>query len=62
MLEKIPSSLGRALGSARAGAEGLAYNTLADVPAAITVSSPAFGDGERLPARFTDGAQLLSLT
>lgn len=53
MLEKIPSSLGRAMSSARAGAEGLAYNVLSAVPARITLRSPAFADGGGLPARFT---------
>jgi hypothetical protein len=59
MLEKIPSSLGRALRNARAGAGGLAYNTLAEIPAEITIDSPAFADHGQLPARFTaDGPGL----
>jgi Raf kinase inhibitor-like YbhB/YbcL family protein len=53
MLEKIPSSLGRAMRRARAGAEGLVYNLLADIPAEITVTSSAFLDEGQLPARFT---------
>lgn len=53
MLEKIPSSLGRAMRGARAGMEGLTYFTLADVPAEITVVSPAFANHAQLPARFT---------
>lgn len=57
MLEKIPSSLGRALAGARAGVENLVYNTLTGIPPEITVSSPAFVDEGRLAARFTaDGA------
>lgn len=59
MLEKIPSSLGRAMGGMRAGARGLVYNRLAGTPAEITVSSPAFTDHGPLPARFTaDGPGL----
>jgi Raf kinase inhibitor-like YbhB/YbcL family protein len=53
MLEKIPSSLGRAMSGARAGTEGLAYNLLSAVPAQITLRSPAFADQGELPARFT---------
>lgn len=53
MLEKIPSSLGRAMRGARAGAEGLAYHVLSAVPAQITLGSPAFTDQGELPARFT---------
>lgn len=55
MLEKIPSVLGRALRGVRSDASRLAYNdvSLAVVPATITLASPAFADGEVLPARFT---------
>jgi len=59
MLDKIPSSAGRALGSLRAGPESLVFNdaALARVPARIDVMSPAFIDGGMLPERFTaDGS------
>jgi Raf kinase inhibitor-like YbhB/YbcL family protein len=58
MLEKLPSMIGRALRSARPGVGELAYNddSMRDVPERIEVSSPAFGDGEAIPATFsTDG-------
>jgi len=55
MLEKIPSSAGRALGSVRAGPENLVFNdaALARVPERIDVWSPAFIDGGTIPERFT---------
>lgn len=59
MLEHIPAWLGKALGDVRAGMDKLAIARLitdAGVPS-LDLSSPAFGDGARLPERFTaDGA------
>lgn len=58
MLEHVPHWLGRALAGVRAGADKLAIAQpeLAP-PAALTLTSPAFADGARLPERFTaDGA------
>ena len=55
MLEHIPGWLGRSLRSLRAGHARLAVATL-DLPdalAALDLASPAFGDGARLPVRFT---------
>lgn len=55
MLEKIPSSAGRALGGVRAGPENLIFNdpSLARVPVRIDLMSSAFIDGGTLPERFT---------
>lgn len=59
MLEHVPHWLGAALKGARAGADKLAIvqAELGEGASAIDLSSPAFGDGARLPERFTaDGA------
>jgi hypothetical protein len=59
MLEHVPSWLGRALSGVRAGADKLAVvrSGLGDGVPAMTLTSPAFADGARLPERFTaDGA------
>lgn len=59
MLEKIPSRIGRALDSVRAGAADLAIadTELTGVNASIEVSSPAFAYNETLPIQYTaDGA------
>jgi Raf kinase inhibitor-like YbhB/YbcL family protein len=55
MLEKVPAPLGRALSALRAGSTRLAlYDAaFAAAPEAIEVSSPAFADGQALPARYT---------
>lgn len=55
MLERIPRWLGAALKGARAGAEKLAIvqPELGAAFGTIALSSPAFGDGGRLPDRFT---------
>ncbi len=55
MLEHIPRWLGAALKGARAGAEKLAIvqPELGAAFGTIDLSSPAFGDGARLPQRFT---------
>ena len=55
MLEHVPAWLGRALGDVRAGMETLAVTRVVldtGLPA-LDLSSPAFGDGARLPERFT---------
>lgn len=54
MLEHVPHWLGHALAGVRAGADKLAITQpgLAP-PAALTLTSPAFADGARLPDRFT---------
>ncbi len=53
MLEKVPASVGRALGSVRAGATKLALydEAFAAAPESLEVSSPAFADGQAIPAR-----------
>lgn len=59
MLEHIPRWLGAALKGARAGTEKLAIvqPELGAAFGTIDLASPAFGDGGRLPDRFTaDGA------
>lgn len=54
MLEKIPSVVGEALSSLKAGAEKAAfYEAFPDVPASLSLSSPAFADGAAMPSRFT---------
>lgn len=55
MLEHIPRWLGQVLKGARAGAEKLAIvqPELGAAFGTIALSSPAFGDGGRLPDRFT---------
>jgi Raf kinase inhibitor-like YbhB/YbcL family protein len=59
MLEHIPAWLGKALGDVRAGMEKLVIVRAGldhGLPS-LALSSPAFGDGARLPERFTaDGA------
>jgi len=60
MLEHLPRWLGHALASVRAGSDRLAVAALqAGECALIELGSAAFGDGERIPARFSaDGAGL----
>jgi Raf kinase inhibitor-like YbhB/YbcL family protein len=55
MLQKIPTSLGRALRGVRAEAEDLAIadTELTGVNASIELSSPAFAYNEPIPAEFT---------
>lgn len=62
MLEKIPSSVGEALQSVRAGASDLAvaHTELTGINASIEVSSSAFGYNEHLPARYTADGEGLS--
>jgi hypothetical protein len=59
MLEHVPAWLGKAMAGMRAGADALAIARpeLGGRFAALRLSSPAFGDGARMPERFTaDGA------
>jgi Raf kinase inhibitor-like YbhB/YbcL family protein len=62
MLEALPAGLGRALSGLRAGLEKLVvhHDALAEVPATITVTSPAFADGENLLSLYTDDGRGLS--
>jgi Raf kinase inhibitor-like YbhB/YbcL family protein len=55
MLEKLPAGIGRILRGARPGLDELVFNdeALAEVDDTIVVTSPAFAEGEPLPARFT---------
>lgn len=58
MLEHLPAWLGKALTHWRAGVESIAVvRPELTPPAALSLTSPAFGDQARLPERFTaDGA------
>ncbi len=61
MLEHVPSSIGRALRGVRAGYENILSEQpgFAEVTGRIRLESPAFDDGETIPARFTaDGEQI----
>jgi Raf kinase inhibitor-like YbhB/YbcL family protein len=61
MLEKIPSSVGRALRRVRAGFDKLASKDpgLAAIPDCIALESPAFADGAAIPPRYTaDGDRI----
>lgn len=61
MLEHVPAWLGRALKNRRAGADKLvAAQPGMAAEAQITLTSPAFGDGARLPVRFTDDGEGVS--
>ena len=52
MLEHLPSWLGHALGSVRAGADRVASASLRPGECvAINLGSAAFGDGDRIPER-----------
>jgi Raf kinase inhibitor-like YbhB/YbcL family protein len=55
MLEKLPSAVGRALRRVRPGLGRLVCHGDALLPAqpVIEVMSPAFGDHQRMPARYT---------
>lgn len=54
MFEKLPSALGAALKKVRAGSDRLLLvGEAGDAPEILTVSSPAFGNGDRIPVRFT---------
>lgn len=60
MLEKIPSVVGAALSGLKAGlGKTAAHAAFADIPATLSLTSPAFADGADIPARFTaDGPGL----
>jgi Raf kinase inhibitor-like YbhB/YbcL family protein len=62
MLEKLPSTLGRAAQGVRAGADDLAIadTELTGVNASIEVSSQAFGYNEPIPAQYTADGEGLS--
>lgn len=62
MLEKIPSSVGRALRRLRAGFDKLASEApeFAGVPDSIDLGSPAFEDGASIPPRFTADGEKIS--
>ncbi|MCJ2133214.1 YbhB/YbcL family Raf kinase inhibitor-like protein [Methylobacterium sp. J-026] len=61
MLEKIPSAVGEALSGLKAGMEKTAFHAdFPDIPASITVSSPAFADRSAMPVRFTADGEGLS--
>lgn len=62
MLEHIPHWLGKALSGLRAGADKLviARPELGGGYPALTLSSPAFADGGRLPPRFTADGEGIS--
>ncbi len=62
MLEKIPASIGAALGSVRAGTDGLALYDPAftSVPDTMVVTSPVFTHRSALPMRATADGEGLS--
>lgn len=62
MLEKIPSGLGRAMRRMRAGYDKIAGESegLARAPDTIALESPAFGDGESIPPRYTADGEKIS--
>ena len=61
MLEHLPRWLGHALGAVRAGADRVAVAALRPGEVApISLASAAFGDGERIPERFTADGEGIS--
>lgn len=57
MLEKLPGAIGHALKGVRPGLEKTAFETFAEVPAALVLQSPAFEEEAALPVTHTaDGA------
>jgi Raf kinase inhibitor-like YbhB/YbcL family protein len=61
MLEHVPAWLGRALAGRRAGAEKLVCAQPGlSADAQLTLTSPAFADGGRLPERFTEDGEGVS--
>ena len=62
MLEKLPESVGRALKGVRPGLDKTvaAKDEIADAPETIRLESPAFADGEPIPARYTADGEKLS--
>jgi Raf kinase inhibitor-like YbhB/YbcL family protein len=55
MLEKLPEAVGHALENRRAGIEKILYRSVGfeQVPARMTLSSPAFAPSSTIPVRFT---------
>ncbi len=61
MLEHVPAWLGRALSGRRAGIDKVAVAQPGMAGAAqLSLTSPAFADGARLPTRFTDDGEGVS--
>jgi len=62
MLENLPAGIGRILRGARPGMEELVINDAAldEIADTIAVISPAFDDGDALPARFTADGEGMS--
>lgn len=62
MLEKLPHAIGAALRGVRPGLEGTiaAMPGIAGAPDTIRVTSPAFADGNPIPARYTEDGDGLS--
>ena len=62
MLQHLPAWLGHLLAEVRAGREATATAdpALGIGPARLTLTSPAFGAGQRLPARFTADGEGIS--
>jgi Raf kinase inhibitor-like YbhB/YbcL family protein len=62
MLEKLPESVGRVLKGVRPGLDKIvaAKEEIADAPDTIRLESPAFADGEPMPARYTADGEKLS--
>jgi Raf kinase inhibitor-like YbhB/YbcL family protein len=61
MLEKLPAAIGRVLRNTRPGLHELLFNDddMSTAAEDIRVTSPAFGDGEPIPVRYTaDGDKL----
>jgi Raf kinase inhibitor-like YbhB/YbcL family protein len=59
---KLISAIGRITSSLRAGEETLILNqpVFAGIPRALTVTSPAFKDGQAIPARYTVSGEEIS--
>ncbi len=62
MLEKLPESVGHALKGVRPGLGKIVSNKaeIIDAPNTIRLESPAFSDGEVIPARYTADGEKLS--
>ena len=61
MLEKIPSAVGRALGSVRAGVDKLVGEAeFGEVPNIVALESDAFQDGGSIPPRYTADGEKIS--
>ena len=61
MLEKVPAAVGHALSAVRPGLEKLiCADDSVSAPESIIVESTAFGEGEPIPARYTEDGEGLS--